>query len=72
VADAVGELFNMVSGQARVELENMGRSYQAAIPSVFSGKDHTIIHITDGPKIAIPFDTPDGAFTMEVCFEPEG
>lgn len=69
VADAVGELFNMVSGQARKELEELGHSFEASIPSVFMGKNHMITHITDGPKIALPFTTDNGAFTIEVCFE---
>ena len=67
VADAVGELTNMISGQARMELEQNGKLFEAAIPSVITGKGHKIMHITDGPKIAIPFSTDDGAFTIEVC-----
>ncbi len=69
IADAVGELTNMISGQARRELEEMGKVFKAAIPSVVTGRDHTIIHYTDGPKIAIPFITKNGEFTIEVCFE---
>ncbi|MBF0223955.1 MAG: chemotaxis protein CheX [Desulfobacterales bacterium] len=69
VADAVGELTNMISGQARRELEELGKVFEAAIPSVITGKGHTIIHYTDGPKIAIPFTTDEGAFTIEVCLE---
>lgn len=69
VADAVGELTNMISGQARRELEGLGKVFEAAIPSVISGKSHTITHYTDGPKIAIPFTTDGGTFTIEVCLE---
>lgn len=69
VADAVGELVNMISGQARRELEETGRKFNAAIPSVVRGKGHSIIHYTDGPKIAIPFQTEGGSFTIEVCIE---
>ncbi len=69
VADAVGELTNMISGQARRELEETGKVFEAAIPSVISGKNHQITHYTDGPKIAIPFTTEGGCFTIEVCFE---
>ncbi|MDM8537878.1 chemotaxis protein CheX [Desulfobacterales bacterium HSG17] len=69
VADAVGEIANMVSGQARQELETIGFLFDGAIPSVFMGEGHSIIHMTDGPKIAIPFTTPDGGFTLEACFE---
>lgn len=69
IADAVGELTNMISGQARRELEETGRVFKAAIPSVVMGKNHSIVHYTDGPKIAIPFSTGAGDFTIEVCFE---
>lgn len=69
IADAVGELVNMISGQARRELEEIGRVFDAAIPSVISGKDHCVIHYTDGPKIAIPFTTETGSFTIEVCLD---
>lgn len=69
VADAVGELVNMISGQARRELEECGRLFHAAIPTVISGNGHCVTHYTDGPKIAIPFTTDDGNFTIEVCLE---
>jgi chemotaxis protein CheX len=69
VADAVGELTNMISGQARRELETIGHLFHAAIPSVVTGKNHELIHMTQGPKIAIPFSTAGGDFTIEVCFE---
>lgn len=69
IADAVGELTNMISGQARRELGEMGKVFKAAIPSVITGRDHSVTHFTDGPKIAIPFKTDSGNFTIEVCFE---
>ena len=69
IADAVGELTNMISGQARRELEEVGKVFRAAIPSVITGRNHSITHYTDGPKIAIPFSTENGDFTIEVCFE---
>jgi len=69
IADAVGELTNMISGQARRELDEMGKIFRAAIPSVITGKKHTIRHYGSGPKIAIPFQTDSGNFTIEVCFD---
>ncbi len=69
VADAVGELTNMISGQARRELEGQGKVFQAAIPSVVTGPNHVIQHITKGPKIAIPFTIEQGVFTIEVCLD---
>lgn len=69
VADATGELFNMISGMARRELEDIGRVFHGAIPTVFRGKGHKITHITEGPQIAVPFTTELGGFVIEVCFE---
>ncbi|MBA4367428.1 MAG: chemotaxis protein CheX [Desulfobacterium sp.] len=69
VTEVAGELANMISGQARREIESLGLRLDGAIPSIFSGKNHTIYHMTDGPKIAIPFIMDKGSFTMEVCFD---
>ena len=69
VADAVGELTNMISGQARRKLEEDGKLFEAAIPSVVTGVNHEITHITEGPIIAIPFHTEGGNFTIEICLE---
>ena len=69
IADAVGELTNMISGQARGELEEIGKPFKAAIPSVVTGRNHSIVHYSKGPKIAIPFTTDCGDFTIEVCFD---
>jgi len=74
VRDAVGEILNIVSGQARQKLETMGRTLKGAIPTVVTGENHIITHITKEPIIAIPFETENGHFTIEVCLEgkPQG
>ena len=69
ITDAVGELTNMISGQARQELEGIGKTYHGAIPSVVTGKSHKLESMTKGPKVAIPFKTDAGSFTIEVCLE---
>ncbi len=67
VRDAVGEIANMISGQARQKLETMDTNLKAAIPTVLAGQNH-IINFADGkPIIAVPFTTPHGQFTVEVC-----
>jgi chemotaxis protein CheX len=71
IIDAVGEITNMISGGARAELENKGYSFEMAIPSIVSGKDHKIVHITDFPVIVVPFDTDDGPFFVEACLKCE-
>lgn len=69
IKDAVGEITNMISGQARKKLDEQGMPLKAAIPSVIVGKNHTITHMTTYPIIAIPFSTDNGDFTIEVCIE---
>ncbi len=69
VADAVGELTNMISGDARSQLQKAGFDFMAAIPTVIRGKDHTVRHIAqDGTTIMIPFSTDDGNFYVEASF----
>ena len=72
VKDAVGEIANMISGQARIKLEEGGLSLKAAIPTVIMGKGHTVNHISSQPVIAVPFKTSEGQFTVEVCLEDKG
>ena len=69
VRDAVGEILNIVSGQARRKLEIAGRTLKGAIPTVITGQNHTITHITRETVIAVPFKTQYGEFTIEVCIE---
>jgi chemotaxis protein CheX len=69
VAEAAGELANMISGQARKMMEEKGDYCVGAIPTVVTGEGHSLIHITDGPKIAVPFTLDNAKITLEVCFE---
>jgi len=67
VRDAVGEITNMISGVARKNLESQGYNILAAIPTVVSGKNHSIVHVLGGPSVIIPFETNDGPFFVDVC-----
>lgn len=67
IKDAVGEITNMVSGVARKNLEAQGFNITAAIPTVVSGKDHSILHVLGGPSIIIPFTIEQGTFVVDVC-----
>jgi chemotaxis protein CheX len=69
VKDAVGEVTNMISGQARRGLSEMGLVFQAATPTVIMGNGHTISHVSTAPVMAVPFTTEHGDFTVEFCFE---
>jgi chemotaxis protein CheX len=67
INDAVGEITNMISGDARKRLEGVGFIITAAIPTVISGKDHVIEHVLSGPSIIIPFEIDEGSFFVDVC-----
>ncbi len=67
VKDAVGELTNMVSGVARKNLEAQGFYIQAAIPTIVSGKNHSIAHVKGGPSLIITFEIDEGVFVVDVC-----
>ena len=69
VRDAVGEITNMISGQARRGLSEMGYVFQGATPTVIMGNGHTISHVTGGPIMAVPFSTEHGEFIVEVSFQ---
>ena len=69
VADMVGELVNMISGDARRQLVKLGFSFSAGIPRISKGKDHKIQHAVQERIIIIPFKTTAGDFYIETCFD---
>ena len=68
VRDAVGELTNMICGDARRRLAEVGFVLQAGIPTIIGGKGHSVGHIANGPRLAVPFETSCGSFMLEVAF----
>ncbi len=68
VKDAVGELTNMICGDARRRLEANNILLQSGTPTVVAGKNHSITHVHKGPCIAVPFATKAGDFVVEVAF----
>jgi len=68
VIDAVGELTNMICGQFRKELVEIGLVFEGGIPSVVTGKNHSISHVSNSAILAIPFETPFGPMVVEICF----
>ncbi len=69
VRDAVGELTNMICGDARRRLAEDGLTLQAGIPTIVGGKGHSVRHVANGPRLAVPFETQDGTFMVEVAFQ---
>ena len=62
-ADAIGELANMIAGNAKKDL---GTVASITVPSVIIGAGHTIARLSDVPCVVIPCSTPVGDFAVEV------
>lgn len=64
VTDAVGELTNMIAGNAKAQLEHFALS--VTLPTVITGKGHCIDFPKGATAICIPFDCEWGAVSVEV------
>ena len=64
VVDAIGELANIIAGQAKAQLEHLELS--VSLPSVITGKGHCIQFPTKVKPLCIPFDSDWGPITVEV------
>jgi len=64
VADAVGELTNMIAGAAKAQLEHLELS--VSLPTVITGKAHCIDFPKNTMPICIPFDCKWGSVAVEV------
>lgn len=64
VTDAVGELTNMIAGNAKAYLEQYALS--VSLPTVITGRGHCIEFPKNTPAICIPFDCEWGTVTVQV------
>lgn len=68
VADAVGELTNMIYGCAKTALNEMGYGFEMAIPTVVMGKAR-IKSFHTGATLVIPFSCTSGKFFIEITVQ---
>jgi chemotaxis protein CheX len=66
-ADAIGELVNMVSGNAKLMFE--GKNATISCPSVVIGKGHSIFQRRDVSSVEIPCNCEWGDFMLEVALK---
>lgn len=68
IKDFVGEICNMLSGQARALLAENGVVMKGGIPIVVTGDNYKVYHSINAPVMAIPFTTGELDFcTIEFC-----
>ncbi len=64
MVDAVGEIVNIVAGNAKKGLEQY--RLNISLPTIVSGKDHSIAWPADTPIVGIPFKISKGKFHLSV------
>jgi chemotaxis protein CheX len=64
-SDAIGELANMVAGNAKKDFE--GHHASISLPSVIIGPGHRVSQSRSSPFLIIPCQTALGNFTVEVA-----
>lgn len=68
ILDAVGELINIVAGNAKKGLTEF--SIEISLPSVVVGKNHRIVEPKGSVGFVIPFASALGNFHMAVSLKP--
>lgn len=68
-SDALGELANMVAGQAKARFD--GLNVSISLPSVIIGSEHVVSQSKAKPRLALPCTCDLGNFTVEVALVVE-
>lgn len=68
ILDAVGELINIVAGNAKKGLSEF--NIEISLPSVIVGKNHRIVEPKGSVGFVIPFTSALGNFHMAVSLKP--
>ena len=68
VVDVVGEITNMVIGNAKRLYSEQGLEFALTLPSMSVGQEQPLKHSVMGTPIVLPFTTAAGDFYLELCF----
>jgi chemotaxis protein CheX len=71
IHDLGGEMVNMIMGNAKRDLKNLGYTSNMAIPSLIEGKGHSLTYPAGTKVILIPFECKHGPLYMELCYTAE-
>ncbi len=69
VQEMVGEMMNILSGDARRRLSEQGLTLSGSTPTMLLGAGHKIVHPCGEKTTAIPFTLPMGFCVVEFNFE---
>lgn len=69
VTDAIGELTNMIAGNAKKAFTEMGMKFKISIPSVVTGHQHKLSRPANVPCIGVSFTMSGKRFVIEVALK---
>jgi chemotaxis protein CheX len=67
VIDLVGEVINIIAGNAKKDLEDL--KIAISLPTVVRGSRHSFPGISGAPMVAIPFTCDKGEFSLHVSMK---
>ncbi|MDR3211188.1 MAG: chemotaxis protein CheX [Planctomycetota bacterium] len=70
VKDAVGEIINMIAGQAKAALVKTRYHFTISIPNVITDPGQEIFHQKGAPNIVVLFEGAGFDFVLQVCLAP--
>lgn len=65
VADAVGEMTNIICGRAKSKLGKLNLKFDLATPTIINGRNLQIHYQINADVIVIPFSSAYGDFVIE-------
>jgi chemotaxis protein CheX len=66
IADAIGEITNMVAGSFRTRMASEGDTWAISIPTVTTGSDFYMTPLSDGRRTMLPFRMADHEIFVEL------
>ncbi|HEY3325195.1 MAG TPA: chemotaxis protein CheX [Planctomycetota bacterium] len=67
VRDCIGEISNVIAGQARGQLMGTPYEFVLSTPTVISGTNHEIRHKPSAPCLVVAFRSEVGEFALQLC-----
>lgn len=65
--DCIGELANVIAGQARCLITSEKFSFSLSTPTVIAGSGHEIRHKPGNPCLVVAFESELGEFALQIC-----
>lgn len=72
VRDGVGEIINMIAGQAKTILGATGYKFDISLPTIISGRSHELYHKQGTTILSMEFETDSGdEFAFDVSIQDD-